>query len=223
MILIRITVVFMEGLFPLIPEERVTELIEEKMRELNVSQRDLEDELDIPQPLISRSLKTGKKIKREFKYSEVQSIVQYLLLKRSLIPSQLKAIDFATKEDELVYAYDDESVREVALKLKKNGFSQIPIKDRVTGVWSGVVTDLGILRMLLPFSKGPKFSDRTKIGSISIRDSGLLEGIVDCPYDESLVVVANILLYFYAILLKNERGDVKGIITRADILKLMTA
>jgi len=37
------------------------------MLELGVSQRDIEDELDIPQPLISRSFRVG----REFRYSEV--------------------------------------------------------------------------------------------------------------------------------------------------------
>ena len=128
----------MEELFPLIPEEKLAEIIDERMRELGVSQRSLEDELGIPQPLISRSLKIG----REFRYNEVQQIVSYLLLKRSLIPTNLKAIDYATKFDELVYAFDDEPVSGVAFELGKNGFSQIPIKNRDSGDWIGIVTDL---------------------------------------------------------------------------------
>jgi len=160
----------MEELFPLIPEKKLTELIDEKMYELGISQRNLEDELDIPQPLISRSLKIG----REFKYNEAQKIIQYLLQKRSLIPTHLKAIDYATTGEDLVFAYDDESVGDLVAKMKGLGFSQIPIKRKADGNWIGVVTDLGILKMLLPSSREPISKDRTKIGSTQIQDSGLI-------------------------------------------------
>jgi len=217
MILDRIKMMIMEELFPLIPEEKLTKLIDEKMRELGISQRSLEDELDIPQPLISRSLKVG----REFKYNEVQKIVQYLLQKRSLIPTDLRAIDYATTGEDLVFAYDDESIGGLVVKMMGPGFSQIPIKSRANGNWIGVVTDLGILKMLLPSPREPLCEDRSKIRSILIRDSGLIEGIVDCPDDESLIVVAQMLVHFYAILLRSDSGEVRGIITRSDLLKLI--
>lgn len=83
----------MEELFPLIPEEKLSKLIEKKMPELVITQSFLEDEFGIPQPLISRSFRIG----REFKYNEVQKIIQYILLRKSQIHPHLKAIDFATK------------------------------------------------------------------------------------------------------------------------------
>jgi predicted transcriptional regulator len=207
----------MDELTPLIPEKKLTELIEKKMRELGVSQHNLEDELDIAQPLLSRSLR----FTREFKYSEAQKIIEYLLLKRSLIPYNLKAIDYATTGDDLAFAYDDESISELVAKMKGPGFSQIPIKSKANGNWIGVVTDLGIVKMLQASSREVIIKDRTKIGSMLIRDSGLIEGIVDCPDDESLIVVAQMLIHFYAILLRSDLGEVRGIITRADLLKLI--
>lgn len=207
----------MDEMSPLIPEKRLIELIGEKMRQLGISQRELENDLDIAQPLISRSLR----FTRDFKYDEAQRIISYLLLKRSLIPYDLKAIEYATTGEELVFAYDDESVGELVVKMKELGFSQIPIKDRSNDKWIGVVTDLGILKMLLPSSKVSVVKDRAKIGSMLIRDSGLIEGIVDCPDDESLIVVAQMLIHFYAILLRSDIGEVRGIITRADLLKLI--
>jgi predicted transcriptional regulator len=177
----------MGELFPLIPEKRLIELIDEKMRQLGISQRELDEDLDIAQPLISRSLR----FTRDFKYDEAQRIISYLLLKRSLIPSDLKAIDYATTGEELVFAYDDESIGDLVAKMKEPGFSQIPVKNRANGNWIGVVTDLGILKMLLQSSKELVIKDRTKIGSMQIRESGIIEGIVDCPDDEPLIVVAD--------------------------------
>jgi len=120
----------------------------------------------------------------------------------------------------LVSAYDDETVSDVAFKLQDRDFSQIPIRDRITGNWIGVVTDLGVLKMLLP-NHDPVIKDRAKIGSLLISESGLVEGILECPYTESLIVVAQMLVYSYAVLLKNNLGELKGIITRADILQLV--
>jgi predicted transcriptional regulator len=45
--------------------------------------------------------------------------------------------------------------------------------------------------------------------------------IVDCPMDSTLGVVAQMLLHFYAVLLTDDLGDVRGIITRADMIKLL--
>jgi predicted transcriptional regulator len=52
-----------------------------------------------------------------------------------------------------------------------------------------------------------------------IGDAGVIESIIDCPMDSTLSIVAQILVHFYAVLLTNDLGEVKGIITRADMLK----
>ncbi len=206
----------MDELIPLIPESKLVQLIKEKQVELGVSQRELENELDIPQALISRTLKE----ERGFKYEEAQRIVEYLLTKRTLIPWDRKARDLAVIE-KLVWVYDDAKVGGTAASMRENGFTQVPVKRRVDGRWRGVVTDLSILRRMLPSSQ-INGGSLAEFKEAMIKDAGVIEGIADCPIDSTLGVVAEMLLHFYAVLLTDDLGDVRGIITRADILKLLT-
>jgi len=87
---------------------------------------------------------------------------------------------------------------------------------------AGVVSDLSLLRRMLPSS-----DLRVKVGSLAefnrmrIRDAGVIEGVADCPMDSLLGVVAQMLVHFYAVLLTDDFGEVRGIITRADMLKLL--
>jgi predicted transcriptional regulator len=205
----------LDELIPLIPESKLVQLIREKQTELGVSQRDLENKLDIPQALISRTLKEA----RGFKYDEAQRIVEYLLTKRTLIPWNMKAQALAVTE-KLVWVYDDAKVGETAASMKENGFTQVPVKRRENGGWRGVVTDLSMLRRMLPSSQIDGGSLQEFKDSM-ISDAGVIEGIADCPIDSTLGVVAQMLIHFYAVLLTDDLGEVKGIITRADILKLL--
>ena len=205
----------MEELTPLIPEAKLAQLIRVKQAELGVSQRELEDRLDIPQSLISRALKE----ERGFRYDEAQRIVEYLLMKRTLIPWNGRARDLAVTE-KLVWMYDDATVGAAAAVMLEKGFTQIPVKSREDGRWRGVVTDLSILRRMLPSAESSANS-LAEFNKMKIREAGVIEGIVDCPLDSTLGVVAQMLVYFYAVLLTDDLGEVKGIITRADMLKLL--
>ena len=205
----------LDELTPLIPEAKLAQLIKEKQIELGVSQRELDDKLGIPQSLISRALKDD----RGFRYDEAQRIVEYLLMKRTLIPWDGKARDLAVTE-KLVWLYDDVTVGAAAAEMLAKGFSQIPVKSRVDGRWLGVVTDLSILRRMHP-AAAVKVNSLAEFSRMKIGDAGVIEGVVDCPIDTSLGVVAQMLMYFYAVLLTDDLGEVKGIITRADILKLL--
>jgi predicted transcriptional regulator len=217
MILLSISVVVLDELTPLLPEAKLAQLIREKQAELGVSQRELDARLGIPQSLISRALKE----ERGFRYEEAQRIVEYLLAKRTLIPWDGRAQDLAVTE-KLVWIHDDATVKEVAGVMLEKGFTQIPVKSREDGRWRGVVTDLSLLRRMLPSS-----DVRVKVGSLTefnrmrIRDAGVIEGVVDCPLDSLLGVVAQMLVHFYAVLLTDDVGEVRGIITRADMLKLL--
>jgi predicted transcriptional regulator len=204
-----------DELTPLIPEAKLAQLIRAKQSELGVSQRELENRLDIPQSLISRALKE----ERGFRYDEAQRIVEYLLTKRTLIPWDRKAQDLAIIE-KLVWIYDDATVGEISSTMLNKGFTQIPVKRREDERWRGVVTDLSILRMMLPSSK-IEASSLVEFKDTMIRDAGIIEGIADCPIDSTLGFVAQMLVHFYAILLTDDLGEVKGIITRADLLKLL--
>jgi predicted transcriptional regulator len=206
----------LDELTPLIPEAKLAQLINEKLAELGVSQRELDDKLGIPQSLISRALKE----KRGFRYEEAQKIIEYLLTKRALIPWDGRAQDLAVIE-KLVWVYDDATTGEVASLMFEKGFTQVPVKSREDGGWRGVVTDLSILRKMLP-SSDVEAGSLTEFTHMRIGEAGVIESIIDCPMDSSLGVVAQILEHFYAVLLSDDLGEVKGIITRADILKLLS-
>jgi predicted transcriptional regulator len=205
----------LDELTPLIPEAKLAQLIREKQAELGVSQRELDARLGIPQSLISRALKE----ERGFRYEEAQRIVEYLLAKRTLIPWDGRARDLAVTE-KLVWMHDDATVGEVACVMLGKGFTQIPVKSRGDGRWRGVVTDLSLLRRMLP-SPDVKVGSLAEFNRMRIRDAGVIEGVVDCPLDSTLGVVAQMLMHFYAVLLTDDVGEVRGIITRADILKLL--
>ncbi len=205
----------MDELIPLIPEAKLAQLIKEKQAELGVSQRELDFRLGISQSLISRALQD----ERGFRYDEAQRIVEYLLMKRTLIPWNGRARDLAVT-DKLVWVYDDATVGEVAARMLEMGFTQVPVKGREDGRWRGVVTDLSILRRMIP-SSDVKFDSLADFNRVRIREAGVVEGIADCPIDSKLGVVSQLLLHFYAVLLTDDLGDVKGIITRADMLKLL--
>jgi predicted transcriptional regulator len=208
-------VVVLSELKPLIPEAKLAQLIKAKQKELGVSQRELDKELLISQSLISRALKD----ERGFRYDEAQRIVEYLLTKRTLIPWNMKAKDLAVT-NKLVWLHDDASVGEVSAKMIEKGFTQIPVKRREDGRWRGVVTDLTILSRLLP-SAEVKANSLEELSKMKISEAGVIEGIVDCPLESTLGQIAQILASFYAVLLTDDLGDVKGIITRADLLRLL--
>jgi predicted transcriptional regulator len=205
----------LDELTPLIPEAKLAQLIRAKQAELGVSQRELDDKLDISQSLISRALKD----ERGFRYDEAQRIVEYLLMKKTLIPWNGRARDLAVTE-KLVWVHDDATVGEVAAVMLDKGFTQIPVKRCEDGRWQGVVTDLSILRRMLPTAEH-RANSLAEFNHMRIGDAGVIEGVVDCPLESSLGVVAQMLIHFYAVLLTDDLGDVKGIITRADMLKLL--
>ena len=208
----------MSGLKPLIPESKLCELINKRMSELRLSQRRIAAALDIPQSDISRSL-SGRK---GLRYDELQRIIEYVLSIESLVQTDVRAIDLAVLVDDLAWVYNEASIGTVVEIMLEGGFSQIPVKDIDDDEFTGVVTDLGILgSMILPASGRPGVVSLDDLRKTSVEESNLVEAIADCPPDVPLSVVAQLLVHFPALLLRDDLGDVKGIITRADLLTLL--
>ena len=210
----------MGELTPLVPESKLCQLIRERMKELGLSQRRIASELDIPQSQISRSLSGG----RGLRYDELQKIIEYILSLESLVQSDVRAVDLAVPLEKMDWVYSSVSIGKVAELMLKGGFSQIPVKDEGRDVFTGVVTDLGILKsMVLPASVGDGVVSLSDLREMSVQRSGLEEAIPYIPLDVPLNVVAQMLTYFPALLLQDDLGKVKGIITRADLLEQFKA
>jgi predicted transcriptional regulator len=133
----------------------------------------------------------------------------------------LKAIDLAIPLENLKWTYSDSTVGDVVKLMMQGGFSQIPVKDRKKDIFTGVVTDQGILKSMI--------NPASERGIVSLDDlremsvTPIVEAITDCPQNVSINIVAQLLTYFPALLLRDDSGNVKGIITRADMLKLLCA
>ena len=208
----------MDELTPLIPEEKLTRMIEEKLKELNISQRELEKDLQIDQSLISRALKN----KRGFRYEEAQRIIQYLFGRTTLISLDKTAMDLATTGEKLVWIYSDATLQEAAKKMLDGGYSQIPVKDRFNNQWSGIITDLSVTKALVNSLTGrERGGSPIELGGQKVGESGLVEAMTDLPPNTPLSIAAQLLVHFYAVLLRDDLGNLKGIITRSDLLNLL--
>lgn len=196
---------------PLKPKERFLDDIREKIRELGISQTELGQYLFLHQPDISKIL-SGRK---QLRYNEAEQIVSYIFGKMSLIPPESEAREKATSEVELEWAYSDEKLKDVAKRMFCKGFSQLPIMDRAGNEFLGVISELSIIRRMMRPNLSLQEWRETRI-----EDAGIVESFIRFSPNTPTHEVAQLLLSYPAILLE-EKLQITGIITRADLLKYL--
>jgi predicted transcriptional regulator len=148
----------------------------------------------------------------------------------SLIPCDAKTSEYSSKI-ELEAAYDDETISSIAKKMRKNEISQLPVFSREEGEYLGLVTELSLLKRILkfePYETVHELKEKMKtpeslsdFKSMTVSEANVIEKIPDYPLETSFREIAQLLTHYYAIPLY-EKTRVTGIITRADILKLLT-
>ncbi len=196
---------------PMKPKKRFLDDIKEKMRELGISQADLAQYLSLHQPEISKTL-GGR---RRLLYNEAEQIVSYIFGKMSLIPPESEAVEIATREDDLEWAFSDEKLKDVAKRMFNKGYSQLPIRDRVSNEFMGVISEHSIIRKMMGPDRSLEEWRETKI-----EEAGIVESFIRFSHDTPTLEVAQLLLSYPAILLE-EKLQITGIITRADLLKFL--
>lgn len=107
--------------------------------------------------------------------------------------------------DKIISVTPDTQIKEAILKMKKHGFSQMPVITEHKAI--GVITESDILNSLIE-KKGK-----------------LVDDIMDSPppvisSDASATVVSNLLKYFQMILV-SRKGVLVGVITKTDLLGKM--
>jgi predicted transcriptional regulator len=196
---------------PMKPKEIFLDDIREKMRELGISQADLAEFLSLHQPEISKTL-SGR---RRLLYNEAEHIVSYIFGKMSLIPPESIANEKATSEGELEWAYSDETLGDVAKRMFCKGFSQLPVMDRASNEFTGVISELSIIRKMMRPDRSLEEWREAKI-----KEAGVVESYIRFSPNTPTHEVAQLLLSYPAILLE-EKLQITGIITRADLLKYL--
>ncbi len=193
------------------PKERFLDDIREKMRELGISQAELGQYLGVPQPVISRILKG----RRRLLYYEADQIVSYVFGKMSVIPPESEAREIATRNNKLEWAFSDEKLKDVAKRMFDKGYSQLPIMDRAKKEFMGVISELSILRKMM----SPDLT-LEQWRETSINDAGIIESLIRTPDNTPTLELAQVLINTPAILLE-EKLQITGILTRADLLKFL--
>jgi predicted transcriptional regulator len=190
-------IIEMEHMLPKLNE------ISKKRKLLDLTQNELAKLSGVSQSLIAK-LESGKV---EPSYTKVKKIFE--TLNKLEVKNKIKAdrINY----NKVVSVQDNELVSQAVVLMKKYGFSQLPVLNRKQVV--GSISEKTILNQILE----GKFLNQ--ISKLQIREV-MEESLPQVNEDAPLSLISSLLQVYPAVLIST-RGDVKGIITKADFLKLL--
>jgi predicted transcriptional regulator len=183
-----------------------------------VSRAELARLLDLDRSAVTNVFRKDVR-RRKLNYEEAEQIVDHLMERLSPLPCETVQ-SLSTLPKELVKVQLTETVGQVASKLLKGDFTQVPVFDGQNYV--GLVTDRMIVeRLLHPNKIGFVGKWRECLRKMPLKQAGIIETSAVYPVDASISSVANALKHFYAVML-SENDLPKTIVTRWDYLKLLT-
>jgi predicted transcriptional regulator len=177
--------------------------IGKKRRQLGLKQSELARAAGVSQSLIAK-LESGK---IDSSYTKVSAIFE--VLERLQIKNKIQTEKVINSK--VVTVQKSESISKVVQLMKECGYSQIPVFEGKQSV--GSITEKTILRQILAGS------DLDKISSMSTEDI-MEEAFPQVTEDAPLSLISN-LLQTYSAVLVSRKGDTVGIITKADILRVL--
>jgi len=135
-------------------------------------------------------------------YSKTKNIFE--ALQQIEDKNELKAKDLM--QTKIVFSKSSDKVKEIIKLMRKKGISQIPILEKEKIV--GIITEGTILKSV---SEHPEnFSD------LQIKE--IMEDVPPIISEKMGIKTLLELLSYYSIILVGKRGDIKGIITKSDLL-----
>ena len=177
--------------------------IAEKRRRLGLKQAELAKIAGVSQSLIAK-LESGK---TDSSYKKVKTIFD--ALERLEVKTKIQA--GKVLRNEIVSVQKTESVSKVVQLMKKRGYSQIPVFDGKQPV--GSITEKTILRQIL------EGKDLAAISALPAADV-MEESFPQVGEDAPLPLISS-LLQVYSAVLVSKKGVVVGIITKADLLRIL--
>ena len=214
---------------PLLTLDLFIEFVKELRDQYGITMKEIGDHIGLP-PSTMTKIFNQKTYRRDVSYIEAHDMISYILQKMSLVPHDAKTKDYCSKI-KLKAAYDDETVSSVAKRMKKSNVSQLPVFSREKDEYLGLVTELSLLNRILKVEQSvtvDQLKEKMNLPeslldfkSMTIAKANVIEKIPDYPIETSFREIAQLLTHYYAIPLY-EKTRVTGIITRADVLKLLT-
>lgn len=177
--------------------------VSKKRKLVGLTQSELAKLSGVSQSLIAK-LESGK---IEPSYSKVKEIFE--TLNKLEVKNKIKAdrINY----NKVVSVQENELVSQAVLLMKKYGFSQLPVLKKKQVV--GSISEKTILNLIL---EGKYLDQISKLLIREVMDKSLPQVNEDAP----LSLISSLLQVYPAVLI-TIKGEVKGIITKADFLKLL--
>jgi predicted transcriptional regulator len=177
--------------------------IGKKRRQLGLKQTELAKMAGVSQSLIAK-LESGK---IDSSYTKVKTIFDVL----DRIEAKSKIQEGKVFNNEVVSIQKDEPLSKVVKLMKDHGYSQIPVFDGKQSV--GSISEKTILRQILAGKD---------IAQISLLPTGeIMEEAFPQVSEDAPTTSISSLLQTYSAVLVTKKGKVTGIITKADLLRLM--
>jgi predicted transcriptional regulator len=177
--------------------------IAKRRRQLGLKQSQLAKMAGVSQSLIAK-LEAGN---IDSSYTKVKTIFD--VLERLEFKTKIQAEKIL--HNEVVSVQRSAPVSEVVKMMKEYGYSQIPVFDGKQPV--GSISERGIMRQIL---SGKDLEDISKLPTEKIMEEAFPQINEDAPL--SLITS---LLQSYSAVLVSRKGDIVGIITKADLLRML--
>ena len=184
-------------MFPTIEE------IAKKRRQLGLKQAELAKLAGVSQSLIAK-LESGK---IDSSYTKVKTIFDVL----ERLEAKTKIQEEKIVPNEVISIQKDEPLAKVVRLMKDHGYSQIPVFNGKQSV--GSITEKTILRQILAGK------DLAHISKLPTED--IMEEAFPQVSEEAPLSLISSLLQTYSAVLVSKKGNVIGIITKADLLRMV--
>ena len=177
--------------------------IAKKRRQLGLKQAELAKLAGVSQSLIAK-LESGK---IDSSYTKVKTIFGTL----DRLEAKTKVQEEKILPNQIISVQKDEPVSKVVRLMKDRGYSQIPVFYGRQSV--GSISEKTILRQIL---EGKDLAQISKLSTEEIMEDAFPQVSEDAP----LSLISS-LLQTYAAVLVAKKGNVVGIITKADLLRVV--
>jgi predicted transcriptional regulator len=177
--------------------------IAKKRRQLGLKQADLAKLAGVSQSLVAK-LEAGK---IDSSYTKVKTIFDVL----DRLEAKTKIQEEKIVPNKIINIQKDEPINKVVQLMKEHGYSQIPVFNKKQSV--GSISEKTILREILA---GKELNQISKLPVEDVMDEAFPQVSEDAP----LSLISSLLQAYPAVLVA-KKGDVTGIITKADLLRML--
>jgi predicted transcriptional regulator len=177
--------------------------IAKKRRQLGLKQTELAKLAGVSQSLITK-LESGK---IDSSYTKVKTIFDVL----DRLEAKTKIQEQKITPNQVISIQQAEPIAKVVKLMKEHGYSQIPVFNGKQSV--GSVSEKTILRQILA---GKDLAQLSKLPTEEIMEEAFPQVSEDAP----LSLISSLLQNYPAVLIA-KKGEVTGIITKADLLRML--